>query len=889
MSLIRSLAAGLRSLFRKEQVGRELDEELTGFLEMATEEKIKCGMSRQDARREVRLEMGSLEVTKEVVGTAGWESFVETWCQDLRFAARMLRTNPGFTTVAVFTLALGIGANTAIFSLVDAILLRPLPYKDSDRLVQLIEHDQKRGVDLDWVSFPNFRDWAEQSKSFEQMAAYKFHVFNLTNVSQAQVLFGIKVSANLLPALGAHPILGRNFLPDEDRPGRDHEIILSYATWRDSFGADPQEIGRTLTLNGEPYTVIGVMPPEFNFPPTVPITSSVPSRRTEFLTPLGLAFRPNERDWNMLGVIGRLKGGTELAQARADLAIIGRNLAQQYPDQNQQIQVNVEPLLDRVVGNVRPTLWVFFGAISLVLLVVCATIANLLLARSTIRQKEFAVRISLGASRLRLLRQLLTESLILATAGGAFGVVLAYAGVFLLIYLSPDAFPRLRDVAVNGRVLGYTFFISVLTGVIFGFAPSLEVSPVDVSQPLKAQGANTTSSAKHLHLRSMLVISEVALSLALLIGAGLMLKSFVRLQRVDLGFRPQNLLTLWTVVSEAKSVPLQRAGFYQQAWERIQSLPGVESVGAIDNLPLSGIHGGGPFTVQGHPTESDVDAPSAYRCIVSVNYFPTMGIPLLQGREFTERDRGGALTVLIINETAAQRYWPGQNPIGSHLSFTVGRAQPTWLEIVGVVKDVLHDGPEVAAKPTIYMPFLEAPQAFMVTVVRTQSDPTFLTLPVRGAIAEVDKDQPVLMTRTMADIYTDAVAQRRFNTALIALFGALALLLAMLGVYGLMAFAVTQRTHEIGVRVALGAQPWDVLKLVLARGLTLTFAGIAVGLGAALILTRFLSKLLFDVPRTDLVTFVVVSSCLGGIGLLASYIPARRALRVDPMLALRYE
>jgi putative ABC transport system permease protein len=854
---------------------------------MATEEKIKQGMSPKDALRAVRLERGNLEVTKEEVRSARWESFVETCWQDLRFAARMLRKSPSFTAVAVLTLALGIGANSAIFSVVNGVLLRPLSYKDSDQLVQLIEHDQKRGIDFDWVSFPNFHDWAEQSKAFQYMAAYKFHALNLTNVSQAEMLFGIKASANLLPMLGAEPILGRNFRPDEDQPGRDHEVILSYDTWRQTFAADPQLIGKTLTLNDEPYMVIGVMPGSFNFPPTVPITSALPSRKTAFLVPLGLAFNPDQRDWNMLGVTARLKPGTTIAQARADLDTVARNLELQYPAQNQGITVRVEPLLNQVVGDVRPALWIFLAAISLVLLVACANVTNLLLARSTIREREMALRSSLGASRSRLVRQLLTESLLLAVAGGAFGVLLAYGGIFLLTVLSPDNLPRAGDVAIDGRVLAYTFVISVLTGIIFGLAPSWGVAHVDVSKPLKGQ--RSTPTAKHSSLRSMLVVSEVALSLALLIGAGLMLKSFVLMKRVDPGFRTKKLLTVWTILSEAKYAPQQQAAFYQQAWQRIQALPGVKSVGAIDNLPLSGIHGGGPFTIEGHPTESDADAPSAYRCIVSVNYFRTMGISLLHGREFTERDGEGTSTVLMINETAAHRYWPGQNPVGSRLSFTTGRTRATWLEIVGVVKDVLHDGPESPPKPTIYLPFLQSAQAFMVTVVRTDINPSGLASAVRGTIVAADKDQPVLMTRTMEDIYSDSVAQRRFNTALIVAFGALALLLAMLGVYGLMTFAVTQRTHEMGVRIALGAERWDVLKLVLIRGLRLSLVGIGFGLATAFFLTRFLSAMLFNVPQTDPGIYVFVSLCLAGIALLASYIPARRAMRVDPMVALRYE
>lgn len=879
----------LRSLFRRAQADQELDDELRDHLDRKTEKYIAQGMTQAEAHRRARLDLDGIEQTKGKCRDARRVNWIQDLIQDLRFALRILRKSPGFTTIAILTLALGIGANTAIFSVVNGVLLRPLAYKNSGRLVQLIGHDQKRGVDFDWVSFANFHDWAEQTKTFQDMAAYKFHVFNLTNLGQAQVLFGIKVSASLLPTLGAEPVLGRNFRAEEVEPGRDHELILSYDTWRQSFGADPQIIGKTLTLSDEPYTVIGVMPARFNFPPTVPVISSLPSRKTQFLVPLGLAFNSTQRDWNMLGVIARLKPGATIKQARADISTVAHNLELQYPAQDGGVTVRVEPLLNQVVGDVRPALCIFLAAITLVLLVACANVTSLLLTRATIRQKEIALRASLGASRSRLIQQLLTESLLLALAGGTLGILLAFAGTLLLARLSPDNLPRLEDVAIDGRVLAYTFVVSIVTGVIFGLAPALRFSGVDVHEPLKSQAITSTPSAKHSGLRSTLVVSEIAFSLALLIAAGLMLKSFVRLERVDPGFRADKVLTVWTALSEAQYAPEQRATFYQQVWQRIRGLSGVKSVGAIDDLPLTGIHGGGSFTIEGHPTESDTDAPEGARCTVSVNYFQTMGIPLLRGREFTERDREGAPGVLIINETAARRYWSGQNPVGTRLTFTTGQTQPTWLEIVGVVKDVLHDGLELPAKPTIYLPFLQGPSDFVVTVVRTDIDPAALTSAVRTAIAEVDKDQPVLMTRTMADIYSDSVAQRRFNTALIVAFGALALLLAMFGVYGLMAFTVTQRTHEIGVRIALGADPSDVIKLVIGRGFRLTVMGMALGLTMAFVLTRFLSKLLFNVPETDPATFVAVSVCLGGIALLASYIPARRATRVDPLVALRYE
>ena len=876
-------------MFHRKRKASDFSEEIKSHIQLETERLREQGLSEQDARAAARRAFGNVTQAQERFYESRRWLWLDHLSQDLRFAFRTLRKSPAFAAVAVLTLALGIGANTAIFSVVNGVLLRPLPYKDSDRLVQLIGHDQRRGVDFDWVSFANFHDWAEQSKSFQSMAAYKFHAFNLAKVGQAQVLFGIKVSASLLPALRVEPILGRNFRTEEDEPGRDHEVILGYDIWRQSFGADPQIVGKTLTLSDEPYTVIGVMPASFNFPPTVPVTSALPTRKTQFLAPLGFAFNSAQRDWNMLGVVARLKPGATVEQARADISTVARNLGLQYPAQDGGVTVRVEPLLNQAVGEVRSALWIFLAAISLVLLVACANVTSLLLARSTIRQKEIALRASLGASRSRLVQQLLTESLLLALAGGSLGIILAYTGTLLLPRFSPDNLPRLENIAIESRVLAYTFVISIVTGVLFGVAPSLGASSIDLNQPLKAQGTQSKASAKHSRLRNALVVSEVAASLALLIGAGLMLKSFVRLERVDPGFRADKLLTIWTVLSEKKYPSEQRARFYQQTWERIGRLPGVKSVGAIDDLPLTGIHGGGPFTIEGHQTESDTSAPEADRCSVSVNYFETIGIPVLQGRDFSEGDREGAPGVLIINETAARRYWAGQNPVGSRLSFTTGRTPPTWLEIVGVVKDVLQNGLDLPAKPIIYIPFLQIGQTFMVTVVRTASDPAGLTSAVRGAIAAMDKDQPVLMIRTMDEIFSDSVAQRRFNTALIVAFGTLALLLAMVGIYGLMAFIVTQRTHEIGIRVALGAGQRDVLKSILRHGLRLTLLGIAFGLASAFYLTRFLSKLLFHVPQTDASTFIAVSLCLAGTALLASYVPARRATKVDPMVALRYE
>jgi putative ABC transport system permease protein len=880
----------LKQLFMRRRIYGDLSEEIREHIEEKIEQLVAGGMSRKEAEHAARRGFGNVTLVEEDSRAVWRWSRLEDVVMDIRYGLRALRNSPGFSLVVILTLALGIGANTAIFSVVSAVLLRPLSYANSDRLVQVIGHDQKRGVDFDWVSFPNFRDWATHNQVFESMAAYKFHVCNLTNVSQPEVLLGAKVSANLLPTVGAEPILGRNFLPEEDQPGRDHEVILSYDTWNNLFGADLKLIGKTLTLGDEPYTVIGVMPRSFNFPPKIPVTVMLPSKAAAFWVPLGLTVHPEQRDWNMLGVIARLKPNSTLVQARADMKLVARSLEAQYPSQDHDIAIRVEPLITQVVGDIRPTLLIFLGAIGLVLAIACANVSNLLLARSTTRQREVAVRISLGASRSRLIQQLLTESLLLALSGGALGVLVAYCGTFLFKVLGPDSVPRLGEIVINGPVLAYTFGVSVLSGIMFGLAPSMGAARAGLTQAFKGEGPRATWTAKHSRLRGILVTSEIALSLALLIGAGLMLKSFVRLEHVDPGFQPQNLLTVWSALPEAKyRTPQQRLAFYEQTFQDIQALPGIKSVSAIDDLPLSGIHGGGPFTIEGHSNESDASAPTAYRCVVSTHFFRTMGTSLVQGREFTERDRDGAPPVLMINETAARRYWPGENAIGKRVSFTTGSTQPTWHAIIGVVKDMLHDGVDSPAKPTIYLPFAQVPQEFMVTIVRTGVDPSSLVSAVRGAIATVDKDQPLLMIRTMADIYADSVAQRRFNTILIVAFGTLALSLALVGVYGLMAYSVRQRVHEMGVRVALGAQRWDVLKLLLGQGLRLTLTGIVCGLAVAFALTGFLSKLLFNVPRADPATFVAVSLSLGGIALLACYIPARRAMRADPMVALRYE
>ena len=875
---------------RRKRMLEQLNQEIRDHIEIETRDNIERGMSPQEAHYAALRKFGNVTRVREQTREMWSFVWLEQVLQDLRFGLRMLRKSPGFATVAVLTLALGIGANTAIFSLVTAVLLRPLPYRDSGRLVQVKERDIARGRDFDWVSFPNFRDGAEQNRVFEAMAAYKYNLLTLTGGDEPQQLLGCNVSASLFPLLRGQPILGRTFLPQEDPPGHDHEVLLSFNLWNRRFGADQKIIGKVIHFNGDPYTVVGVMPRDFSFPMTVPVTSLLPSREISFWVPLGMQLSQEQRGSNMLGVVARLKPGVTIGQARADMEEISQRLQQQYPVQDRGVGVRIAPLRDELVGDIRPALLVFLGAVTLVLLIACANVASLLIARSTIRQQEIALRAALGASRLRLLRQLLVESVLLALAGGALGLLFASAGISLLLYFAPDNVPRLAGASVDLPVFAYTFAVSLFTGIIFGLGPSLAASRADLTRSLKSEGAKLTASAKHSRLRSALVILELALSLALLIGAGLLVKSFVRLERVNPGFRPDHLLTAWIILPEKKySHPQQVTAFYQQALNKIEALPSVESVGATENPPLSGLHSGGSFRIEGQPAQSDAEMPFAYRWAVSANFFRTMKTPLLGGREFTEGDSAGAPSAVVVNETAARLYWPGGNPIGKRVSFTPKDQKPYWFQIVGIASDVQQDSLDTPSKPTIYLSMLQSPASFVVIMIRTKTDPASLSSAVRGATSSVDHDQAVFMVRTMDQMYSDSVAQRRFSLVLLVAFAALALVLGTVGIYGVMAYVVAQRTHEIGIRVALGAQRQDVLRLILGQGFSLTLAGTALGIGGALLVTRFLSELLFEVSATDLATFAQVPLFLASVALLACYIPAWRAMRVDPMAALRYE
>jgi putative ABC transport system permease protein len=803
-----------------------------------------------------------------------------TLFQDLRYAFRRLLKGPGFTITTILALALGIGVNTALFSVINTILLRPLPYAEQEQLMVLAEVNPKKGEEQIPVAPPNLADWKSQSRVFEGMAAYRSGSsasFNLTSDAEPERIQGAFVSSDLLPVLGVQPGKGRNFTADEEKVGGNPVIIISHGLWQRRFGSDPNILGRTLTLNGVSYSVVGVMPPEFQFP--------VQPEKVELWVPLSLPDGPSQdRMAHMLRVVGRLKPGVTREQAQVEMSTIARRLQQQYPATNTDLDVTVVPMLEQIVGNMRTALWILLGAVGFVLLIACANVANLLLARATARQKEIAIRAALGASRLRLIRQLLTESVLLSLLGGGLGLLLATWGLGLLVAASPANIPRLQEVGLDGRVLGFTFLISLLTGVFFGIAPALQTSKADLTESLK-EGGKSSSGRRRSRTRNVLVVSEMALALLLLIGAGLMLQSFVRLRQVSPGFNPENTLTMRIALPDNKyAAPGRSHAFYQQLLERVSTLPGVQSADVVTSVPLSGQQTVLSFEIVGRPAPGPGEVLTADYRAASPGYFRTLGIPLIKGRFFTDRDTKDSPSVLIINEAMAKRYWPNEDPIGKQVN--VG---PAPHEVVGVVGDTRQMGLDAGPNAEMYEPYLQAPWKSLTLVVRAKSDPQNLVAAVTNEVRAVDKDQPVANVKLLSDIVAESVAQPRLYTMLLNLFAGVALLLAAVGLFGVIAYSVTQRTHEIGIRMALGAQRGDVLKLVVGQGMLLALLGIALGLLAAFLTTRILGTFLYGISSVDPVTFVGSAVVLSAVALLASVIPARRAMRVSPVIALRYE
>jgi len=812
---------------------------------------------------------------------------MQTLWQDLRYGARMLMKNPGFSLIAALTLTLGIGANTAIFSVINGVLLKPLPYAEPERLVAVWEmrHDGRRGS----ASYPNFADWRAQNQVFERIAIYRDSAMALTGGGEAANLRAVITTPDLFPLLNARPQLGRGFLPEEEKAG-SRVVVLGHGAWRKYFGADPNLVGKQIKLNGRDFSVVGVMPAGFNFPVEAEqtdlwVSAAISSERDD----------PKEESLNeqrgahIYDSIARLKPGVTLAAAQTDLETVMGRLRAQYPDEVGGDHTAMRPYLTDLVGDVERALLVLFAAVGVVLLIACANVASLLLARAIGRQREIAVRAALGASWGRIVRQLLTESLLLAAAGGTAGLLLATWGVDLLKALSPADLPRIQDVRLDGRVLMFTLLVSLLTGLLFGLIPALRAARADLNEALK-EGGRGGEGLRRNRLRSALVVAEVASAMTLLVGAGLLINSFVRLQRVNLGFDPHQVLTLRVDLPEARyREGRQIINFNQEFLRRVERLPGVRSAAMVFKLPLGVGDASNTFEVEGQPSDKSRRLTAGLR-VSTPGYFHTLGIPFVNGRDFSERDEEKSAPVVIINETLAARYFPNQNPIGKHIRPDISlEGAPPWREIVGVVSSVRHGGPGKEPRPEFFLPHTQMPFLTPTTVVRVAGDPLAIVGAARNEVRAMDREAPIDSVKTLDQYLTESVAQPRFNTLLLALFAGVAMTLTAVGLYGVMAFSVTARTREIGVRVALGARGPDVLRLVISQGMKLTLIGVAIGLVAALALTRLMKGLLFGVTPTDPATFALIALLLVSVAMLACYLPARRATKVDPMIALRCE
>jgi putative ABC transport system permease protein len=855
-------------------------------IDMRAEDNERAGMTPGEARREAERRFGRLTSMKERGYEVRGGRWLETFWRDCRYAARSLRRSPGFALVAVGTLALGIGANTAIFSVVNAALLRPLPYRDPSGIVLLWGADRVTGAERGQVSATDVADWRAQARSFEAVATYgDWRPLLSEGAGEPERLPAAQVGDGFFDVMKGRPLLGRAFLPEEQEGGKDAVVVLGYGLWQRRFGGDPSIVGRTIKLSGRPHTVVGVMPPDFTSLP-----AGLLQEPAELYRPVAEQPAEAERGSRHLRAIARLKPGVALEQAQAEMTTIAGRISEAHPTENTNYGVRVTPLREDLVGNVRPALLLLFGAVGFVLLIACANVGNLLLARAGARRREIAIRAALGAGRGRIVRQLLTESMLLSLLGGGLGLLAAAWGTGVVGRVGAQLVPWLGRVEVDARILAFTFAVSVLTGIVFGLAPALQASRPDLNASLKEGGRSVAGAGGR--LRGALVVAEVALSLVLLVGAGLLIKSVARLRGVDPGFTAEGVATMNLWLPSAKyQKGADQHEFYARLAERVGGIPGVEAVGVTSVLPVSGNFDGRTVEVEGRAYGAG-ERPEVENYYVSPGYLRAMSIRLTRGRAFTDADSKDAPPVVLVSETMARRQWGDEDPLGKRLRYYDPYASKDvpWRTVVGVVADVKLTGLDTKGTQGLYAPEAQSPSPAMTLVVRTGAgDPAAVVPAVRREIAALDKDLAVFNVKTMGELVADSLLLRRFSMLLLGAFAALALVLASVGIYGLIAYTVTQRTHEIGVRVALGAQRSDVFRLVVGRGMRLTLAGVGAGVVAALGLTRLMESLLFGVSASDPPTFAAIALLLTLVSLAACYVPARRATRVDPLIALRYE
>lgn len=883
----------LRALLRRDSLETELDDELRFHFDREVEKWLAMGLPREEALRRARLRFGGFDQVKEECRDALGVSFLEQLGQDLRYGLRMLRKNPAFTSVAILTLALGIGASAAVFSVVNAILLKPLPYPHAERIVipWLVSPP---GVNIGSEYFPwgktQFRLLTRENNPFQDAGALQSDTFNFSGSGEPALLDGYRTTAGFFPALGVSPTLGRTYTPEEDQPGHENVVVISHHLWRERFGSDPAILGRAINLDGISYTIIGVMPVRFTFPrgEEMPVSFNFP-HEPQLWVPLAIP-EPAPLGPSELAVIARLKPGLSLTQAQAQVNVITHHAEQLDPRWKGWFNMSLMPLEQQVAGGTRRPLLLILGSVGIVLLIACSNVANLLLARSFVRKREFTLRSALGAARKRLVHQLLTESLLLALIGGVLGIGIAQAGVFFIKAFGPTTIPRLHEVSLDWHVFFFAIAISLLTGIFFGLVPAIAATRENVFESLKEGGQRSGANLTHPRLRNALLVSQVALALVLVISAGLLARTFHHLLQVDPGFRPAQVLTFELSLPPLKYPDKDHiVALYNRVLQSLEAIPAVESVGLGETLPLGGEGESTVITIKDHPVVNPKELPFANYTIVSPGFFSAVGTPLLRGRGIAESDVADSEPVTVINTAMAKKYWPGEDPVGKHVG--LGPRYPV-STIVGVVPDIKHFSMREDPAPEMYVPYKQKPWPSMQTMhfaLRTRSDPAAVSASVREAIYSVDADLPVASLAPLTTLVDNSLTEPRFAMLLLASFAGVALLLATIGMYGVISYSVAQRTQEIGIRMALGAERQKVLGMILAQGARLAGLGISIGLMAAFGVTRLMTSFLFGVQATDPLTFLSVSLLLVTVALLACYLPARRAMRVDPLVALRYE